>query len=77
MIRESLWRRRYGGDPGWSAARSTIGGQPRTVVGVMPDTFEFPDAGELWLPLDELTLGGSRRRRRSPGMRVFGVLSPA
>jgi putative ABC transport system permease protein len=68
LIRESLWRRRYGADPGTVGSQLTIGGQPRTVVGIMPDTFEFPGSGELWLPLDELTLGGAL------GPRVFGVL---
>ena len=40
----------------------------------MPDTFEFPDSGELWLPLDELTLGGNAPTARATGLRVFGVL---
>lgn len=70
LIRESLWRRRYDRDPGMIGRQLTIGGQPRTVVGIMPDTFEFPGSGELWLPLDEATLGGA------PGLRVFGVLRP-
>lgn len=68
LIRESFWRRRYAADPGMIGRRLTIGGQLRTVVGVMPDTFEFPGSGELWLPLDEATLGSA------PGLRVFGVL---
>ena len=71
-VRESLWRRRYSGDPQWFGRAITVGGQPRTVVGIMPDTFEFPSSGELWLPLDELTLGsgnafatGSAHRSRA------------
>lgn len=68
LVRESLWRRRYSADPGMVGRQITIGGQPTTVVGIMPDTFEFPGSGELWLPLDEQTLGGA------PGLRVFGVL---
>ena len=70
VIRESFWRRRYAADPAMVGRQLTIAGQPTTVVGVMPDTFEFPGSGELWLPLDELTLGGA------PGLRVFGVLRP-
>jgi predicted permease len=79
LIRESLWRRRYSADPGMIGRQLTIGGQPRTVVGIMPDTFEFPNSGELWLPLDEPTLGGNAqplqgRYGPAPGLRVFGVL---
>ena len=75
VIRESLWMRRYSGDPNLIGRAITIGGVPRTVVGIMPDTFEFPSSGELWLPLDELTLGGSLAEAM-PGLRVFGVLKP-
>lgn len=80
-IRDSLWQRRYGGDPALIGRSVTIGGVPRTVVGVMPDTFEFPNSGELWVPLDDLTLGGSAqpvqgRYGPGPGLRVFGVLRP-
>ena len=75
LIRESLWHRRYSSDPGMVGRQITVGGQPRTVVGIMPDTFEFPNAGELWVPLDEMTLGGTVDAA-TPGLRVFGVLKP-
>jgi predicted permease len=74
-IRESLWKRRYSGDPSIVGSQITIGAEPRTIVGVMPDTFEFPNSGELWLPLDELTLGGTLQAAL-PGLRIFGVLKP-
>ena len=74
LLRESLWRRRYSADPNVVGRLVTVNGQPRTVVGVMPDSFEFPGRGELWLPLDELTLGGMNQATR--GVRMFGVLRP-
>ena len=73
LIRDSLWQRRYGADPGIIGRAITVGGRARTVAGVLPDTFEFPNAGEIWLPLDELTLGSSADAP-TPGLRVFGVL---
>ena len=72
VIRESLWRRRYSRDSGMIGRQITIGGQPRTVVGIMPDTFEFPKPGELWMPLEELTLGSASAIETA--VRVFGVL---
>jgi putative ABC transport system permease protein len=75
VIRESLWKRRYSGDPNVVGRAIAIGGVPRTVVGIMPDAFEFPSSGELWLPLDDLTLGGNLAAAMS-GLRVFGVLKP-
>jgi putative ABC transport system permease protein len=73
LIRDSLWQRRYGGEAGLIGSQIEIGGLMRTVVGVMPDTFEFPSSGEVWLPLDDLTLGGTATAPIT-GLRAFGVL---
>jgi putative ABC transport system permease protein len=67
LIRESYWRNRFNGDPSAIGRQLMVNGLPRTIVGVMPDSFEFNNSGELWLPLDEPTLAGSARG-------VFGVL---
>jgi predicted permease len=75
LIRESFWRRRYASDAQVIGRQINVGGQLRTIVGVMPNAFEFPNSGELWLPLDDLTLGGNLQRP-TPGLRVFGVLRP-
>jgi putative ABC transport system permease protein len=75
LIRQSLWARRYSRDPNMIGRQITIGGLPRTIVGIMPDTFEFPNSGEIWLPLDDETLGGSANAPLA-GLRVFGVLKP-
>lgn len=71
LIRESLWHRRYGGDEAMVGRQIVVNGRPRTVVGIMPDSFKFSNAGEMWVPLDELTLGG-----RADALFVFGVLRP-
>lgn len=73
LVRESLWRRKLGADPGAIGTAIDVAGVERTVVGVMPDGYEFPARSELWLPLDDRTLGGSVDRPR-PGLVVFGVL---
>ena len=75
LIRGSLWRRRYAADPAIVGKPITIGGEPRTVVGVMPDTFEFPNSPELWLPLDEATLDG-KNGAIAQGGRIMAVLKP-
>ena len=70
LIRESSWHRRYSANPNIVGRAISIGAQSRTIVGIMPNSFAFPNSGELWLPLDEPTLGGI------DGVRVFGVLKP-
>ena len=73
LVRESLWTRRYGADPALIGRPLDIGGQSRTVVGVMPDSFKFPESGEIWLPLDDLTLGGTMTAPTT-GLRTFGLV---
>ncbi len=74
LIRESLWRRRYSADPAVIGRSITIGGQPRTVVGVMPDSFEFPNSCEIWLPFEEQWLGGVQSTAMS--VRILAALKP-
>ncbi|MGH9868106.1 MAG: ABC transporter permease [Candidatus Polarisedimenticolia bacterium] len=52
IIGESLWRGRLGGDPQILGRPLVLDGESWTVVGVLPDTFRFPDAGiQVWMPL--------------------------
>jgi len=47
LIADSLWRRSFGGDPGVIGRVISLNGEPATVLGVLPDWFRFPAAGEL------------------------------
>ena len=69
VLRESVWRRRFGGSPSILGQSIQLSGLTRTVVGVLPDTFKFPTGGEIWVPLDEATLAG-----RATSLTVFGIL---
>jgi putative ABC transport system permease protein len=69
VLRESVWRRRFGGSPSILGQPIQLSGLTRTVVGVLPDTFKFPTGGEIWVPLDEATLAG-----RATSLTVFGIL---
>jgi predicted permease len=51
ILSDGLWRRRFGGDPQVIGRAITLGGQSRTVVGIMPYGFRFPEESDLWLPL--------------------------
>jgi predicted permease len=69
VIRESLWKRHFSADPAIVGRRATISGVSRTIVGVMPDAFEFPSSGEVWLPLqadDNAHTFGVLREGREP-----------
>jgi len=50
IIRESLWRTRYGADPALVGRSITVDGRPRTVIGIAANSPEAPRV-EVWEPL--------------------------
>src|SRR5690242_7080283 len=53
MISERLWRTHFGGDPRVIGQNLDIDGEARQIVGVMPESFAFPQATTpVWAPLD-------------------------
>ncbi len=54
VLGDALWRSRFGADREVIGTTATLEGVSRTIVGVMPPSFDFPArAGtDLWLPLD-------------------------
>jgi predicted permease len=71
LLRESLWRRHFSADPNVVGTMATMSGVRRTIVGVMPDEFRFPNSGEMWLPLGEPSGAADTIRTTA---RTFGVL---
>jgi putative ABC transport system permease protein len=51
LLSHGLWRRRFGGDPQTIGRAITIDDRSRTVIGIMPPGFRFPEDTDLWLPL--------------------------
>jgi len=52
LIGYNLWQREYHGDPAAIGSTIRLDGQPRTIVGIMPQRFKFPIDDELWVPMD-------------------------
>jgi putative ABC transport system permease protein len=50
LISDSLWRRRFGGDPAAVGSRVRLDSQPVTIVGILPAEAVFP-AADVWIPL--------------------------
>jgi putative ABC transport system permease protein len=52
VLSYSLWQRQFGGDPRVVGQKVSIEGAQRTVVGIMPQFFAFPEARtDIWMPL--------------------------
>ena len=51
IITHSLWQRRFGGDPNILNKTITVNSIVRTVVGVMPERFNYPKGAEVYAPI--------------------------
>jgi putative ABC transport system permease protein len=77
LLSYSLWKSRFGGDPGILEKTVSLDGITTRIIGVLPSTFEMPtlNAADILLPqaLDE-----EQQRRAKPGavLRTFARLNP-
>ena len=51
VISSGLWAELFGSDPDVLGRTVELSGRSRTVVGVAPPRFHFPEVAELWVPL--------------------------
>ncbi len=73
VLSERLWKNRFGGDPSIVGRDLTLDGQPYTVIGVVPASFQILFPADMW------TLFSVRRspeQRRQHYMQVIGRLKP-
>ena len=52
VLSHGFWQRKLGADPAIVGKVLELNKQPFTVVGVMPEDFDFPVGAEAWAPLD-------------------------
>lgn len=50
VLTHRLWRGRFGANPQILGTTLQLGGQPFTVVGVLPQGFEYPQGTDLYMP---------------------------
>lgn len=50
VLSYALWQRKFAGDSALVGRAIAMDGQPTTVVGILPQTFEFPNRAEYWTP---------------------------
>ena len=73
VLSYALWQRRFGADPNVVGRQVMIGNTSTTVVGVMPQGFDFPQQTEMWFPL---ALNPAAERRDNRYMNVVARLKP-
>ncbi len=74
IITHSLWQRRFGGDPNILNKTITLNSIARTIVGVMPERFNFPKGAEVYAPLPMTP--ETAQNRGMHGSYVLGRLKP-
>jgi len=74
ILSDGLWRRRFAGDPGIVGQTIRLDDQPYTVTGVMPATFDFPMATEIWTPMALTPV--QRTTRRAQILKSIARLKP-
>jgi len=80
ILSHGLWQRRFGSDPKVLGRNLTLSGKSYTIVGVMPDGFQFPvqaEPTELWITvaLDaETPVGGGLPNTAQRGVGIYQVI---
>ena len=74
IIGYTMWRDRYASDRNILGKRIRVNGEPYTIVGVMPDKFEFPNNDRIWVPLQTDPL--AKPRGEGDFVSVIGKLKP-
>ena len=72
MLGYRFWMNRYGGDRNVIGKPVRVDGVSATSVGVMPESMQFPDTTDVWMPL----IPNARQEQRDHRpMRIFGRLA--
>jgi putative ABC transport system permease protein len=74
VLSYTLWQQRYGGNRDIIGRSIRVNGAPYTVIGVMPQRFDFPDRIEIWLPVQDNPL--ATKRGQGQFLTTVGRLRP-
>src|SRR5207245_2345102 len=73
VIGYGLWQRRFGANQSVVGSKVTISGKPTTIVGVLPQGFDYPAQSEVWVPL---ALDPAKEARDNRFINVIARLKP-
>jgi putative ABC transport system permease protein len=72
-----LWQRRFGGQTSILNQALTLNGKSYTVIGIMPQSFAYPNRVEMWVPVGQLAdQPGWDERGSHPGLYGVARLKP-
>jgi len=74
VVSEAFWKARLGGAADVIGQRLQLSGGSSTIVGVMPDRFDYPLGTEIWSPL--LFTPAEKQQRSVHNLLLLGLLKP-
>ncbi len=77
VLSYGLWQRRFGGQSAIVNQQLTFNNKSYTVIGVMPQGFQFPSRVEMWVPVGQLSGAPDwQQRGNHPGLYGVARLQP-
>jgi putative ABC transport system permease protein len=77
VLSYGLWQRRFAGQSSILNQQITLNGKPYTIIGVMPQDYQYPSRVEMWVPVGQLSDQSSwKSRGNHPGLYGVGRLKP-
>jgi putative ABC transport system permease protein len=76
IISDSLWQRRFGGDPSVVDKTLTLNDVPYQIVGVLPASFHFFQNVDILVPIEAADERAFKERSWHPGIQVLARLKP-
>lgn len=67
-----LWQRRFAGQTSILNQPISLNGKSYTVIGIMPESYQFPSRAEMWVPVGQLS-GESNWQQRGNHPGLYGV----
>ena len=60
LLSDAVWRRHFGADSSVLNRVISVNNEPRTIIGVMPPEFRFPESSDAWVPIAPLVFQDHR-----------------
>ncbi len=76
IISDSLWKRRFGGDPSVVDKTLTLNDEPYQIVGVLPADFNYFSKADVLVPIEATKERALKERSWHPGIQVLARLKP-
>src|SRR5436190_14692171 len=77
VLSYGLWQRRFGGQQSILNQPITLNGKSYTVIGIMPQDYQYPSRVEMWVPVGQLSDQSSwKSRGNHPGLYGVARLKP-